>query len=96
MDVTTAIIAKIVGAISGSVLALIYMPPKTARDAAIRIIFSFGCGFLFWMYAAEKVGFNQYTFEGISASVAITALLSWPVAGAVFKILQSGNIPFKK
>lgn len=84
-DVASAI-AKAVGAVLGSILALAFLPPNNMRDFVTRSVFSLISGFVFsdpvrvWLKWDADISMNM-------AAASLTALASWWVWGAVVRLI---------
>ncbi len=88
----TALLAKMVGALSGAFLALVFQPPKTKPEFFTRAVFSVVAGFLFSSPVAQYLKWEP-TLETELASGALTALLAWWIMGAVVRIVGSWRPP---
>lgn len=87
MDELSAAIVKAVGSMSGSFLALVFQPPMSMRDFAVRSLFSFMSGVLFGDPVRQQYLKWPETWQMWMASGAIVALASWWVWGMVIRIL---------
>ncbi|WP_027488453.1 DUF6107 family protein [Allorhizobium undicola] len=75
----TELMAKIIGVIGGTMLGLIYNPPRTRRGAmqrfAVSVIFGSGCGHLvLWKMSLPETAQNLAFGYGAAAFSAWTAL----------------------
>ena len=84
-DIASAI-AKAVGAVLGSILALAFLPPKNTRDFITRSVFSTIFGFVFseptrnWLKWEATMSMNV-------AAATLAALGSWWVWGAAVRVI---------
>lgn len=81
-----ALLAKLVGALIGAFLALVFQPPKTRAEFVTRSVFSVFAGFVFSTPVREYLKWIP-TLEMELASSALTALLAWYIMGAVVRIV---------
>lgn len=86
VEVATALAIKLLAAMSGAVLALIFQPPKTRSEFWTRAAFSIIAGVVFASQVRDYFKWPS-TFETDLASGSITALLSWWIMGAVVRIV---------
>lgn len=87
MDDLTAAMIKGLGSISGSVLALIFQPPKNNNDFVVRAAFSVVSGMIF----ADPIRLQYLhwpeSWQMWLASGALVSLASWWVMGAAIRVL---------
>lgn len=82
-----AVIAiKVAGALSGTIMALVFQPPKTKPEFFTRSVFSMLSGLLFSEPARDMLKWSD-TWEHRFAAVALVALSSWWVWGAAVRII---------
>jgi hypothetical protein len=91
----TPLAAKILGAINGSLLALIFMIPNSRKDALRRFVFAMLSGLTLPALAAQWLSLGSEWDEILAAS-AIASFGSWWVAGAFVRLSSSGAFPFKR
>ena len=87
-----AIVAKFVGAASGTVLALVFQPPKTVADFVTRSIFSLISGLVFSSPVRDYFHWVP-SLETELAAGALVAMLSWWIMGAVVRIVGAWKPP---
>ncbi len=87
MDELTAAVIKGLGAVSGSVLALIFQPPKTTNDFKVRAAFSVVSGMIFADPIRQQYLHWPETWQMWLASTALVSLASWWVMGAAIRVL---------
>jgi hypothetical protein len=89
-DVVTgvvALIAKSVGSVLGSLMALAFMPPQSPLEALRRFAFAWLAGVIFAPQAAAAAGYLPTT-ENLVSAAALVALASWWAVGAAVRISQ--------
>lgn len=79
--------ARLGGAFAGTIISLAVIPPKTRREARDRSISALFGGLAFPVLVRMKLGL-QTDFEGLIASGAAAAFLTWWVAGAVVRLVE--------
>lgn len=87
MDELGAILIKALGSFGGAVLALVFQPPATTRDFAIRSVFAFVSGLLFADPVRTEYLKWPETWQMWLASAGLVALASWWVFGAATRII---------
>jgi hypothetical protein len=85
--ITEVTIAKLAGAFAGSVLALIFIPPKTLAGFFRRAVASLITGPIFSPITHAQFGWAD-TFEHHLAAAALTAFLSWWLLGLVVQLAK--------
>ena len=78
------IVYKLIGSSVGSILAVIFMVPKTRTEAIRRLIFSVACGMLFSPIIRLWVDMD-YSWETVTSLSGVTALVSWWLMGILTK-----------
>lgn len=73
--------AKIIGAVAGTILALVFIPPRTWRGFFQRTAAAMVFGIVFEPVARSWGGFDP-SGEGIAAGSAAAAFASWWIMGA--------------
>lgn len=86
-EVAIAIIAKAAGAIVGSIVALIFQPPKTWRGFWQRIAVSLPVGFIFSWVPPLMVPFPEGA-EGLIASASLMSFCAWWIIGKLKGMIQ--------
>ncbi len=82
---------KLFGILSGSVLALVFLVPRSWAGFARRLVMSLIGGFIFTTPAREYLGWAE-TGEYVAAAACISSFLSWWVMGAITKALETFEI----
>jgi hypothetical protein len=95
MDWAAVLVAgtKALGSGLGAFLALVFNPPKSIRDLAIRSAFAFLCGMIFGDPAREQYLHWPERWEYWLASSALVALVSWAVYGAAIRLIGAYKGP---
>lgn len=86
-DTLAGMALKFIGSASGSVLALVFLPPKSLAEFVSRTVFSLISGVVFADPAREYIGWADTWQMQIAAATAV-ALLSWFVMGAVVRVIS--------
>lgn len=81
-DLWIPIAARLLGAIAGTILALVFMPPHHRAEGHRRAVFSGISGMVFASYSRGFVGFSD-DLEGLIAGACTVAALSWWIMGAL-------------
>ena len=68
-----------IGALSGTVCALIWLPPSSRWDFARRFTFSLVAGMIFAPILRDFVGWPGW--EGLVGAGWLTSFLAWPAGG---------------
>lgn len=89
MDDITAMIVRALGATGGAFLALVFQPPTSIRDFAIRGAFSFFSGALFGEPMRDQYLHWPASWQMVLASSALVALGSWWIWGAVVRVVNA-------
>lgn len=87
MDDLIVMVAKAAGAFFGSLLALIYQPPKNRSEFWTRSIFSLISGALFGSPLREFLKWAD-RIEMHVAAAALAAALSWWLMAALVRIIS--------
>lgn len=87
-----AIALKLLGALAGAVLALVFQPPKTRTEFIRRASLSIICGIIFGDVARDYLKWLD-TWQMNLASSAGTSLLSWFIIGAVIRVIGKWTPP---
>ncbi|RWX76015.1 hypothetical protein EPK99_20370 [Neorhizobium lilium] len=86
--------AKLLGAASGAGVSLIYLLPKSRREAATRFITGVSCGLIFGaptgLWLAARLGINGLLSgpELMLAGSASASLCAWWALGALARIAE--------
>lgn len=80
--ITESLIAKFVGAFAGSILALVFIPPKTLAGFFRRSVASLITGPIFCPVMHAQMGWAD-TWEYWTAAAAATSFLSWWLLGVI-------------
>lgn len=92
-------VAKLAGAIGGSVISLAYLLPRNRRDAFQRLCVGLVCGVLFGPLVSAKLtawGFAAGELEQLMGSCAFTSAISWGAAGMIYRWMSKANVPGKE
>lgn len=81
-------VVKFLGSVSGSVLALVWLPPKTRSEFVRRAVLSLVCGFIFGDVLRIQLHWPD-TWQMDLAASAASAMLAWFVMGAVVRVIGS-------
>lgn len=84
---------KAIGAAMGAFLALVFQPPPTIRDLAIRSAFSFAAGMIFGDPLREQYLKWPDRWEYWLASAALVAMLAWAVYGTAIRLIGAWKGP---
>ncbi len=79
---------KLLGAVAGAVLALVFLPPKTRTEFIRRAALSVIAGIIFGDPVHEWLKWPD-TWQMNLAASAGTAMVSWFAAGAVVRVIAS-------
>ena len=87
IDLASTWVMKVIGAISGTIMAQLYMKPSGIIDAVIRAVFTILSGVFFaeWIMAL-------LSFDSILAASVFVALFSWPIMGFVVSTLRKLDV----
>jgi hypothetical protein len=77
-----SVIIKVAGALSGTILALVFIPPKTLAGFFRRTVASMICGPIFSPITHGYLGWSG-DWEHWLASTALTSFLSWWLLGVI-------------
>jgi len=73
---------RVLGAVAGAVLPLLYVRPLNIRDAIARFVFAGIVGYAFYFVAIDFFGWPE-TPRRIMAGAILAGAISWFIAGAV-------------
>lgn len=82
------LIPKLVGALAGALLSILFIEPKNMRDGARRFFGSLIAGPLISALILHQTEW-PVTFEFIALSSAIAAFLSFPVLKTGYRVAQA-------
>ncbi len=85
--ITEGIAIKLLGAVSGTVLALVFLPPKTLAGFFRRSVASLICGPIFAPIAHGYLMWSS-DWEHWLASAALTSFVSWWCMGLVVTVAK--------
>lgn len=88
MEMISTAIAKVAGALVGTVLALVFLPPNGISQFIRRTLVSLLCGFLFGFWVRSYLGWGEAT-EHVLAGSAIAAIVAWPVMALVSAMIRA-------
>lgn len=91
-DLWTMIAAKLTGSVSGSVLALLFQPPKTRGEGKRRAAISLISGMTLGEVARQYLSFPA-SFEMWMASAAIASAFSWWIIGSAIRLIDAWKRP---
>jgi hypothetical protein len=86
--------AKALGATAGAGISLIYLLPKSRREAASRFMTGLSCGLIFggptgiWLTTRLGIGGQLSGVEVMLAGAAAASLSSWWVLGALARVAE--------
>lgn len=83
-------LVRAAGAAIGALLSLVYIPPKSVKEAVSRALFSVPSGFIFGFIILDYMKWPQ-TFQHWMAATVVVGMFSWLLAGVVVRILDSVN-----
>jgi Family of unknown function (DUF6107) len=92
IDIPPDIVAKLVGAVSGSAISLAYLLPRGRREAALRFFTGLACGMVFGAPAGVKIAsFLSIAellspFETVMTGAAAASLCAWWALGALARM----------
>jgi hypothetical protein len=98
-EIPPDLIAKAIGAVSGSAVSLAYVLPKGRRDAALRFFTGLACGGVFGSPAgaklAEWMGISAHMsgFETAMTGAAAASMCAWWGLGVLARIAERGAAP---
>lgn len=81
-------LGKVVGVGSGTFLSLVFIPPKTMREFAVRVAIALVVGLIFAVPLREYLGWSNDLDHVIAAS-ALAAFVSWWAAGLIVRVLNA-------
>lgn len=82
------LIPKLVGALAGALLSILFIEPKTMKDGARRFIGSLIAGPLISALVLHQTQW-PVTFEFIALSSCIAAFLAYPVLKTGYRVAQA-------
>lgn len=89
-------IAKAMGAVSGTVIALLFAPPRTLAGFFRRTVVALVCAWIFAEAMNESLvhyfEFWKLDLYHLSVAAAVIAIFAWPAVGSGTRIVQG----FKK
>ncbi len=88
----TALALRLLGALAGAVLALVFQPPKTRTEFIRRASLSLICGIIFGDVVRDYLKWLD-TWQMNLASSAGTSLLSWFLIGAAIRVIGRWTPP---
>jgi hypothetical protein len=87
VEIATGLIVKLLGALGGAVLAVVFVPPRTIKGFVRRITAALIAGPMFGPYAQAWAGFSD-TWEGMAGAACLVAFASWWLMGAIKRALD--------
>lgn len=84
--------ARLIGATAGAAVSLVYLLPKSRREAASRFVTGLSCGLIFGaptgLWLAERLGIGSALsgVETLLAGSAAASLCAWWVLGALTRV----------
>ncbi len=96
MDALTALIFKGIGSLTGAIMALVFITPKTRAEAIRRLVTSIACGVIFEHIIRSYFAWPDDS-ENVIAAASAAAFISWWLMGAIVSVArtwkgpQSGN-----
>ena len=91
-DPNTDLLEKIIGATSGSLLAVILIPPRSRREAARRLFASLVGGAIFASPARDVMSFAK-DGDGLIAGACLAGFSIWWAGGALIRLIQTWKPP---
>lgn len=88
VEVGAALIFKFLGAAAGTVLALVFVPPRTLKGFFRRGAAALISGPIFAPYVQGWVGFAP-DVDGLISAACLAAFVSWWFLGTIIRIAQS-------
>jgi predicted MFS family arabinose efflux permease len=94
-DIPPDLLARIIGAVSGSAVSLAYLLPKGRREAALRFFTGLACGMVFGgpagIHIADWLGMDGRlaSFEIVMSGAAATSLCAWWALGILSRMAAS-------
>lgn len=88
MDPVGALISKLLGALGGAFLALVFIPPQGWREFLSRGSGSIVAGIIFAPVVKSYLGWAT-DVESMMAAGAIAAFAAWPVMGIMTALARS-------
>lgn len=85
-EIGAAVVAKLIGATAGAIVALVFILPKTIYEFIQRLATSLVSGVIFAPFVRAKLGIPP-DFEGRIAGAFIAAFCAWWAMGAVHRII---------
>lgn len=86
LGLAATIALKFLGAVSGAILALVFLPPTTRGEFIRRFSLSLASGIIFGDPAKDYLRWPD-TWQMYLASSAGVAMLSWFVMGAIVRLI---------
>lgn len=94
--------ARLIGAVAGSAISLIYLLPKGRREAAVRLATGVACGLIFGgpagVWCATRLGLTQHlqASEVMLAGATLASFTAWWGLGLLVRLTtragpKSGN-----
>lgn len=81
------VVAKLAGSLAGTILALVFIVPKTVSGFIRRIVDSLICGYVFGPSVHAYLAWPLAT-EHVMASTALASFLGWWGMGAVMHVAR--------
>lgn len=81
-------LSKVIGVGAGAFIAIVFIPPKTLREFASRIVVSIASGIIFAHPFREYLEWSADSEHVIAAS-ALASFISWWVLGLIVRVLNA-------
>lgn len=87
-EIVTGVLIKLAGAFAGSILALVFIPPKTRREFWRRGSGSLIMGMVFAPTALDWLKLTA-NIEGMITAACAAAFSAWWIMGLVIRVLRA-------
>lgn len=87
-EVLIGVALKSTGAFVGSIIAILFIPPKTRSEFVRRVAVALGTGVIFAVPAREWLGLTP-DYEGLVAGACFAAIVGWWMLGMLQRVLSS-------
>jgi hypothetical protein len=91
-EIVTGLVLKMIGSVCGTILALVFSPPRNRREFRRRASFSLIAGVALTPVATYFLPIGNDP-ESLVATACGTAFVSWWVAGTLRRVIAAWNPP---